>query len=119
MLEALPKTVKKVAVLDKTREETSYNPLHLDCLACLKVHRPEVEVYGGTYGLASKPFTPNMVLYNFNFLKINKFSLLSIKVQSVFDNLKSDKPVNCFTVGIVDDVTNTSLKIPEREIKVK
>lgn len=100
MLEALPKTVKKVAVLDKTREETSYNPLHLDCLACLKVHRPEVEVYGGTYGLASKPFTPNMV-------------------QSVFDNLKSDKPVNCFTVGIVDDVTNTSLKIPEREIKVK
>lgn len=62
LLEVLPKTVKKVAVLDKCREETSYNPLHLDCLACLKVHRPDVEVYGGTYGLASKPFTPNMVL---------------------------------------------------------
>lgn len=63
LLEALPKSVKKVAVLDKTREETSYNPLHLDCLACLKVHRPEIEVYGGTYGLASKPFTPNMVFF--------------------------------------------------------
>ena len=69
MLEVLPKSVKKIAVLDKTREETSYNPLHLDCLACLKVHRPEVEIVGGTYGLASKPFTPNMI-------------------QAVFDNLK-------------------------------
>ena len=60
-LEMIPSTVKKISVLDKTREETSHNPLYLDVLAAVKVYKPEIDVFSGTYGLASKPFTPNMI----------------------------------------------------------
>jgi len=58
----LPESVKRVSVLDKTREDGGVgNPLYLDCLATLTKHRPGVKVIGGCYGLASKNFTPDMI----------------------------------------------------------
>ena len=94
---ALPKTTKAVAVLDRTKEPGSTGePLYLDVVTALAESgrttndgRP-IKVIGGRYGLASKEFTPAMV-------------------KAVFDELKKDKPKNHFTVGITDDVTNTSL----------
>jgi len=94
---ALPRTVKKIAVLDRTKEPGSVGePLYQDVVTALREAREEglilVEpsVIGGRYGLSSKEFTPAMV-------------------KAVFDELKKDKPKNHFTVGIVDDVTHTSL----------
>jgi pyruvate-ferredoxin/flavodoxin oxidoreductase len=93
-LKAMPESVKKVAVLDRTKEPGSQGePLYLDVLAVAAGCPNAPTVVGGRYGLGSKDFTPSMV-------------------QSVFDNLKLDEPKNGFTVGIVDDVTNTSLPMP-------
>lgn len=92
-IEALPKTCKRLCVLDKTREEGGVgNPLYLDSLATVNVHRQGVEVIAGVYGLASKNFTPDMI-------------------NTVFDNMLKEKPKHHFTVGINDDVTHTSLPI--------
>jgi len=56
----MPKTVKKVCVLDKTREEGGVgNPLYLDVLATLNRARPDIKIIAGVYGIASKNFTPN------------------------------------------------------------
>jgi pyruvate-ferredoxin/flavodoxin oxidoreductase len=103
LLEALPKTVEKIAVLDRTKEPGSIGePLYLDVVtgiaeAMNSSNAPYAKmpkIVGGRYGLSSKEFTPAMV-------------------KAVFDNLKKDEPKNHFTVGIYDDVTNTSLDFDE------
>ena len=89
----LPKTVKKIAVLDRTKEFGSIGePLYLDVVAALKDE--EVEIYGGRYGLSSKNTTP-------------------AQIKAVFDFL-ARKPHHNFTIGIKDDVTNLSLKIDDK-----
>jgi pyruvate-ferredoxin/flavodoxin oxidoreductase len=94
-LEALPKTVKRIAALDRTKEPGSLGePLYEDVASTLKEMGRDLEVLGGRYGLGSKDFTPAMV-------------------KAVFENLGSDKPKNHFTVGITDDVTHTSLAVEE------
>ena len=92
-VEFLPKTVKKIAVLDRTKEPGSDGePLYKDVITALhEQNRQDVKVVGGRYGLGGKEFTPNMV-------------------KAVFDNLESTMK-NDFTVGIVDDLANTSLPI--------
>ena len=94
---ALPKTVKKIAVLDRTKEAGSLGePLYLDVVTALSETgklRGKV-VVGGRDGLGSKEFTPSMI-------------------NAVYKNLDSEKPMNHFTVGINDDVTRTSLAIDE------
>ncbi len=87
----LPDTVRKVAVLDRTKEPGSVGePLYLDVVTALHEMGRQVTVVGGRYGLSSKEFNPAMV-------------------KSVFDNLLADFPKNHFTVGINDDVMQTSL----------
>jgi len=102
-IEALPKTVKKIAVLDRTKEPGSLGePLYLDvrtavgeAMAAGQVSFEKYPVIvGGRYGLGSKEFTPAMV-------------------KAVFDNLDAAKPKSGFTVGIIDDVTQTSLEVDE------
>jgi pyruvate-ferredoxin/flavodoxin oxidoreductase len=90
---ALPKSVKKIAVLDRTKEPGSAGePLYVDVITALnEAWEGEMPmVVGGRYGLSSKEFTPGMV-------------------KAVFENLTQAKPKNHFTVGIYDDVTHTSL----------
>jgi len=94
-MEAIPETVKKICVLDRTKEPGALGePLYTDiCTAFLeKGARPEI--ISGRYGLSSKDFTPAMAV-------------------SVFENMKAGSPKNHFTVGIVDDVTHTSLPMGE------
>lgn len=88
----LPKNVKKIAVLDRTKEAGSLGePLYLDVIAALREQGlSHIQVIGGRYGLSSKDFTPTMCF-------------------AVFKNLQSPQPKNHFTVGICDDVTHTSL----------
>ena len=92
-LAAIPATCKKIAVLDRTKESGSLGePLYLDvCSALLEAGRTDIKVVGGRYGLGSKEFNPTMV-------------------KAVYDNLAGEMK-NHFTVGIVDDVTGTSLKL--------
>jgi pyruvate-ferredoxin/flavodoxin oxidoreductase len=98
LVAALPDSVRAVAVLDRTKEPGAPgDPLHLDVLAALAEAaatgvRALPRVVGGRYGLSSKEFTPAMV-------------------KAVFDNLGAETPRNRFTVGIVDDVTHTSLPV--------
>ena len=90
-LAAIPATCKKIAVLDRTKEPGSLGePLYLDIVDAIAEAGLDIKCYGGRYGLGSKEFTPTMV-------------------KQVYDNLKLDEPKNHFTVGIVDDVMNTSL----------
>lgn len=92
---ALPKTVKKIAVLDRCKETGAIGePLYMDVINALHSGWEGdslPKVIGGRYGLASKEFNPGMVM-------------------AVFNELKQNKPKNGFTVGIEDDVTHTSLK---------
>lgn len=88
----LPKTVQKVAVLDRTKEAgSSGEPLYLDVLSTLKDHN--LTIVGGRYGISSKNTTPKEIL-------------------AVFDML-DDQPKNNFTIGIVDDKTKLSLPVKE------
>jgi len=92
---ALPASVKKIAVLDRTKEPGSVGePLYTDVVAALQEgwpdSRPKPRVVGGRYGLASKEFTPAMV-------------------RGIFDELTKPFSKNHFTVGIRDDVTHTSI----------
>lgn len=88
--EVLPKTVKQIAVLDRTKEPGSVGePLYLDVVNALK--DTNINIIGGRYGLSSKNTTPSMI-------------------KAVYDNLKEEKKNN-FTIGIEDDVTNLSLKV--------
>ena len=94
-LRALPKSVKKIAVLDRTKEAgSSGEPLYLDVLKVLSEAEAKVTVVGGRYGLSSKDTTPAMI-------------------KGVYDFLDSRELHNNFTVGINDDVTNLSIKYEE------
>ncbi|MGE5638111.1 MAG: pyruvate:ferredoxin (flavodoxin) oxidoreductase [Chloroflexota bacterium] len=87
----LPQTVKKIAVLDRTKEPGSLGePLYLDINEIFYNSEIKPVIVGGRYGLGSKDTTPSQVL-------------------AVYKNLKSENPKNDFTIGIIDDVTNTSL----------
>ena len=91
-LKELPKTVKKIAVLDRTKEPgATGEPLYLDVVETIKSVDAKVNVYGGRYGLSSKNTTPAMI-------------------KGVFDFLDTREVHNNFTVGINDDVTNLSVK---------
>ena len=93
--EAAPKTVKRISVLDRTKEPGAEGePLYLDVLSAFYNDPRRPLIVGGRYGLGSSDTTPSMIV-------------------SVFDNLAQNEPKNHFTVGITDDVTFTSL--PEVE----
>lgn len=94
-LKAIPASVKRIAVLDRTKEPGSTGePLYLDvCNAYYQKNKPMV-IVGGRYGLSSKDTTP-------------------AQIAAVYNNLESAEPKNNFTVGIEDDVTFLSLPIPE------
>ncbi len=96
--EVCPPSVKKIAVLDRTKEPGALGePLYQDIRTLFfEAEKPPV-VVGGRYGLGSKDTTPS-------------------QIKAVYDNLKADKPKNGFTIGIVDDVTNLSLEIKENII---
>lgn len=98
LLNALPPTVKSIAVLDRTKEPGSvHEPLCQDVMTALfEAGRSDIKVIGGRYGLSSKEFDPSMV-------------------KAVFDELAAEQPKRTFTVGINDDVTHLSLA-PEAAI---
>jgi pyruvate-ferredoxin/flavodoxin oxidoreductase len=94
-LSVLPKTAKRICVLDRTKEPgANGEPLYLDVKNALYRTENQPLVVGGRYGLSSKDFTPAQVL-------------------AVYKNLELPTPKNHFTVGIVDDVTFTSLPLEE------
>ena len=94
-LNAIPKTVKKIAVLDRTKEPGSAGePVYLDVVRSFSDSDMNPIIVGGRFGLGSKDPNPS-------------------NIAAVFDNLNQDKPKNNFTIGIVDDVTNTSLEVKE------
>ncbi|NNK74094.1 MAG: pyruvate:ferredoxin (flavodoxin) oxidoreductase, partial [Flavobacteriaceae bacterium] len=101
-VEALPETVNKVAVLDRTKEPGSTGePLYLDVVtAFAESDRSMPAIIGGRYGLSSKEFDPAMV-------------------KAIYDELDKEKPKNHFTIGINDDVSHTSLEVGERLHTVK
>ena len=91
-LKALPKSVKKIAVLDRTKEAgAAGEPLYLDVVKTIKEIDAKVSVYGGRYGLSSKNTTPAMI-------------------KGLYDFLDTRDVHNNFTLGIDDDVTNLSVK---------
>ena len=95
-VKAIPASVKKIAVLDRTKESGSLGePLYQDVVnALVECGRADIKVVGGRYGLGSKEFTPSMA-------------------KAVYDNLDGEMK-NHFTVGIIDDVTFTSLPVKEQ-----
>jgi len=96
-IQSLPKTVKKIAVLDRTKEPGSIGePLYMDVVSAFVENGGKMPtIVGGRYGLSSKEFTPRMV-------------------KGIYDELLKTKPKNHFTVGINDDVTHTSLDIDKK-----
>ena len=94
-IKSLPSSVKSIAVLDRTKEPGSLGePLYQDvCNALYEADKTNIKVVGGRYGLGSKDVFPSQIV-------------------AVFENLKTELK-NHFTVGIVDDVTNTSLQVGE------
>ncbi len=94
-LAAVPATAKRIAVLDRTKEPgANAEPLYLDVKECFYGKENAPLIVGGRYGLASKDTTPAQII-------------------GVFENLALPMPKDHFTVGIVDDVTFTSLPLPE------
>jgi pyruvate-ferredoxin/flavodoxin oxidoreductase len=93
---AIPESVKKIAVLDRTKEPGSIGePLYLDVVTALsQMGRTDISVIGGRYGLSSKDFTPS-------------------HAKAVYDHLNEGNWHN-FTVGIVDDVTNLSIPVKDK-----
>lgn len=95
LLQAIPATTKKIAVLDRTKEPGAHGePLYLDVCAAYAGNAAAPVIVGGRYGLGSKDTTPDQIL-------------------AVYKNLSAEKPKNQFTIGIVDDVTNLSLPLDE------
>uniref|UniRef100_A0A090X7D2 PFO n=1 Tax=Acanthamoeba castellanii TaxID=5755 RepID=A0A090X7D2_ACACA len=96
LVDALPKSVEKVAVIDRVRDYlASGGPLFQEvCTSLMMGGRRDVQLVNGRYGLGSKDFTPGMAL-------------------AIFDNLKQDQPLHNFVVGIKDDVTHKSLTVTE------
>lgn len=96
-IKVIPNTVKKIAVLDRTKEPGSIGePLYLDVVRALFGKENTPLVVGGRFGLGSKDPIP-------------------AHIAAVFENLKADKPKDRFTIGIIDDVTNSSL-MPKEDI---
>ena len=94
LVEAIPETAKKIAVLDRTKEPGALGePLYLDVVAALAAAGKQAKVVGGRYGLGSKDTPPSSVF-------------------AVYEELSKDAPKHNFTLGIVDDVTELSL--PEK-----
>ncbi len=94
--DVMPKTVKKIAVLDRTKEPGSLGePLYLDICNLFLGKAEAPVIIGGRYGLGSKDTTPTQLV-------------------AVFNELDKAQPKNGFTIGIVDDVTNLSLELGER-----
>ena len=92
LLKTIPTTVKKIAVLDRTKEPGSIGePLYLDVVRALVNQENAPVIVGGRFGLGSKDPTP-------------------AHIAAVYENLKADKPKDRFTIGIIDDVTFTSLE---------
>ncbi|MCR4805459.1 MAG: pyruvate:ferredoxin (flavodoxin) oxidoreductase [Clostridia bacterium] len=88
----MPKTVKRIAVLDRTKEPGAMgDPLYMDLKTMYYTEENAPEIYGGRYGLGSKDTTPGQIV-------------------AVYNNLKAKKPKNNFTIGIEDDLYGTSLK---------
>ncbi len=101
LLKVLPKSVKKIAVLDRTKEPGSLGePLYLDIKTVFQGEANAPLIVGGRYGLSSKDTTPAQII-------------------AVFDNLEQKEPKNDFTIGIVDDVTFKSLPIKSEVSIVK
>ena len=92
LVAAIPETVKKIAVLDRTKEPGSLGePLYLDVVTALaQMGKTGIQVVGGRYGLGSKDTPPSSIF-------------------AVFENLDADAPKNGFSLGIIDDVTGSSL----------
>ncbi|MBN2072891.1 MAG: pyruvate:ferredoxin (flavodoxin) oxidoreductase [Actinobacteria bacterium] len=94
-LEVLPRTVKKIAVLDRTKEPGAMGePMYLDVRNVFYEMEKRPVIVGGRYGLSSKDTTPG-------------------QIKAVFDNLSLNKPKDGFTIGINDDVTHLSLDVKE------
>ena len=92
---AIPKSAKTISVLDRTKEPGALGePLYQDVCTAFIERGQTARILSGRYGLGSKEFNPAMVL-------------------AVYENMKSDNPKNHFTVGIIDDVTHTSLEVGE------
>lgn len=99
LFDVMPKSVKKIAVLDRTKEPGSLGePLYLDIKAAFYGQKDAPIIVGGRYGLSSKDVDPAQML-------------------AVFENLTQSEPKDGFTVGIVDDVTFTSLPTGENFTK--
>ena len=97
LLAAIPETVKKIAVLDRTKEPGAQGePLFMDVVTAFATSGRQAKIIGGRYGLSSKDTPPASVF-------------------AVYDELRKDEPKNQFTVGIVDDVTHLSLAEKSRE----
>ena len=95
LLKVIPDTVKAIAVIDRTKEPGAEGePLYEDVATALYKAKRYVSLIGGRYGLGSKEFDPSMV-------------------KRIFDELKSNNPIDGFTIGINDDVTHTSLQISD------
>ena len=99
LLNCIPSTVKKIAVLDRTKEPGSIGePLYLDILRAVNEIENPPKVIGGRFGLGSKDPYPS-------------------DIAAVYENLASETPKNRFTIGIIDDITNNSLE-PIKEVDV-
>ncbi len=95
LVAAIPAAATTITVLDRTKESGALgDPLYMDVCTALLEQGRSAQVVGGRYGLGSKEFNPAMVM-------------------AVFENMKADSPKNHFTVGIVDDITHTSLEVGE------
>ncbi|MBE5753426.1 MAG: pyruvate:ferredoxin (flavodoxin) oxidoreductase [Clostridiales bacterium] len=96
-LSVLPSTCKKIAVLDRTKEHGALGePLYLDvCATLFHAKKTNIEIFGGRYGLGGKEFTPT-------------------DCYATFKNLTQAQPKNNFTVGILDDITDSSLNLLEK-----
>ena len=98
-MDSMPSTVERICVLDRTKEPgATGEPLYLDVKSVYYGNEKAPMVIGGRYGLGSKDTTPT-------------------QIKTVYDNLKSETPKDQFTLGIVDDVTNTSLELAD-ELKI-
>ncbi|MFA7660959.1 MAG: pyruvate:ferredoxin (flavodoxin) oxidoreductase, partial [Anaerovoracaceae bacterium] len=91
----MPKSAKRIAVLERTKEPGALgDPLYMDVRTMYYNDKDAPEIYGGRYGLGSKDTTPGQIV-------------------AVYDNLAKDEPKDQFTIGIVDDVTHSSLETVE------
>jgi pyruvate-ferredoxin/flavodoxin oxidoreductase len=102
LMAVVPSTVKRIAVLDRTKEPgANGDPLYLDVVEAFMSRKQMPLIVGGRYGLSSKDTTPSQII-------------------SVYENLKMNEPKNQFTLGIIDDVTFKSLPLlPEISVVAK